>query len=898
MAMRIAVPRCFILMLIHISLLADHIKQQTPAMSPSHTFSVGAVSNPLSMDDDDDNDICPVCDGECTCGPLPSAPKNSSNSNGYASARPVASTPISNPSPAPAAAIPSLKIKLTVPPSMLKRHSSGPTVQRAPLPKFKKYKHDAPSTSLGASGSNVSLDVVPRKRGRPPKYPKPAANPTDSTVSTPSQIHRQAQTARPRKTEARPKPAPKAAKSKGKGTTVKKAPAKKRVVVSSEEESSESDDDIDDIDDDDDGRSVQFPTFVSASAMSSSEDSDSSSSSSSGFDSDSSIEAEEETYILTEERREKARTLRELMGEDGAVHKRRDPNTNWIIRPRKRSVGLSDVDMDDSDATEDDEEEEEKEEVEEEAEDEADEEDVEPSIPGAGYAGVATGWSDDEESSFDADLFFANLTDSGDNSSSSGGGDDGYQTDKSMSAAAAEDGPPAFEVCQGWDGQIVFTNGVMEGRGVLDMDFEASAAQLVVDDSASPSQESDVEMQTSEDFEYEEDGLDLNESDGETTEDELVGENGLPTQRAMMLFRWPTSVSAINPLSTVSPPGRSHRRNFSGGSPRPADILAGRIFWEDSDEHDQADNDDSVSGSRSVVSSSRGVPTMGQFQSSDGPQRSAVISGSCSSLDIPSPYPRTRKNRNRSDSRTTLGSMSEAELRGRAISRSSPAPGAIQLPPSDDLLAQVASDLPTAEPIDLDDVLDSSFLEPDPFDPTLSSTSSEAETRQHLQDLSRWDRIPMGTFRRTRESATITGDATDGAGPSGSGNENRLKASPFSSMYDKRVRPRSKSNISVNISPVLLPIRDGDRTPTNAVPDTPPNETNSSGSKTRREIRREKKMKRKNFTAPAHHQHPHHQHRPVHQQRHFHQHHPNRTSSMQRTNFFGSAGAAPPPLNL
>jgi hypothetical protein len=173
--------------------------------------------------------------------------------------------------------------------------------------------------------------------------------------------------------------------------------------------------------DDDDNESGQFPTFVAASDLSPSSASDSSDSGSesSSFDSDSSLEAEEESYILAEQRRhDKARVRRELLGDES--HRRKDAhnnNNNWVIRPRKKSVGLSDVDMDgDSDDHTEDEDEDEEEELCDEEEDE----ETDGQAPSVIYTGLATGWSDDEESSFDADIFFDNLSDTNSDDSLSG----------------------------------------------------------------------------------------------------------------------------------------------------------------------------------------------------------------------------------------------------------------------------------------------------------------------------------------------------------------------------------------------------------------------------------------------------------------------------------------------
>jgi hypothetical protein len=423
-----------------------------------------------------------------------------------------------------------------------------------------------------------------------------------------------------------------------------------------------------DLDDqcDDDARSVHFPTFVSASVISTSTASSSSDSCSvSGFDTDSSIEAEEENYILTEERRayNKAHVRRELFGDE--VQKRKDPHNNWVLRPRKRSVGPSDVEMDavSDDATEDDEEDDD-----EEGEGEADEEETDDRVPGVGYAGVATGWSEDEESSFDADLFFANLSDSTGNESSSAAEADGDQSDLDITSMAGflptthqeRDALP-FEVTEGWDGQIVFSNGLREGQGILDIDFEANAAQLV-DSSASPSQTSeDVDMRGSdgEDSEYETDGdFDLDQSDGETTEEELVDDNGLPTERAMKLFRLPSSVSAINPLSTMSPgisPSPRHRKRHYE-SPKPADILAGKIFYEDSDEYDHDMAGRRTRASHSIASPScKSLPVMGRFEPGDAsPSKRAIVDGS--TKDIPSPFSRGKWSARKLGSR--LGSFS------------------------------------------------------------------------------------------------------------------------------------------------------------------------------------------------------------------------------------------------
>jgi hypothetical protein len=233
---------------------------------------------------------------------------------------------------------------------------------------------------------------------------------------------------------------------------------------------------------------------------------------------------------------------------------------------------------------------------------------------------------------------------------------------------------------------------------------------------------------------------------------------------------------------------------------------------------------------------------------------------------------------------------------------------------------QASLDHPPAEAIDLHDVLDVSFLEAEAAEPLpLSSTStSEGEaSRRHLHSMNRWDHIPMGTFRRTRESGAIITDnastswqaETPRVSPAdgfAQGSSGMLKSSPFSEITwhgrgsnpPKGTRRPSRASKNVVISPVILPVRDGDRTPTNVPPyHSPPYiQRDHTQRKSRKEARRETKMKRKSY-GPVHHQHQHHQ-----RQLFQHNHHPNSksrsTSSMQRTNFFNSPTGAVPPLNI
>jgi len=427
-----------------------------------------------------------------------------------------------------------------------------------------------------------------------------------------------------------------------------------------------------------------FPTFVSADEFSSANESSAGSSSSSEESeltdfSDSSIADEEENFIrTTEEQRarahDKARIKRELLG-DGLT-KRKECRNNWEIRSRKKSVGPTDDEMEmdvDSDETDD-----EAEEGVEDAEGNDGEDDEEDGTgPARGpYVGIATGWSNDEESSFDADLFFAGLSDS------DSGPDISTVPGHEAPTATGEDasidiGSPAlaqgiFEITEGWDGSVIFTNGLRDGQGLLDWDFEANAAQLLIQagTTSESNSGSDIRMSESEgdmgDSEDETDGLEeVQSNDGDTTEEELVDDHGLPTARAMRLFRPPvTPLFSINPLSTMSP-GPRVRDGLSSQSPRPSDILAG---YEFEDEEDDAP-EPPLSEISSIVlsaSSDRGTPRfplMGMFEASktDSP-RSAVIDGS--RVIIPSPFQRNR--RRRPSKSVSARSISGVRLRSRA----------------------------------------------------------------------------------------------------------------------------------------------------------------------------------------------------------------------------------------
>jgi hypothetical protein len=125
--------------------------------------------------------------------------------------------------------------------------------------------------------------------------------------------------------------------------------------------------------------------------------------------------------------------------------------------------------------------------------------------------------------------------------------------------------------------------------------------------------------------------------------------------------------------------------------------------------------------------------------------------------------------------------------------------------------------LPPARQIDLDDVLDSSFLQPstsyrsntsdldadDDIDVTDQSPSdSAAVPGRAFNDLTRWSRIPIGAYRR---STTNNSSLVTSASPA-----LRRMGAAEGSFYVPRATTRSKSGRgknSIPVSPVLLPSR-------------------------------------------------------------------------------------------
>jgi len=230
---------------------------------------------------------------------------------------------------------------------------------------------------------------------------------------------------------------------------------------------------------------------------------------------------------------------------------------------------------------------------------------------------------------------------------------------------------------------------------------------------------------------------------------------------------------------------------------------------------------------------------------------------------------------------------------------------------SEELLTSTSADLSHGEPIDWDDVLDASLLDSDVSDRQASSSTCTEVDSRNLQNLSRWDVISVGAFRQTletsgnNESRCANWNSDAGAASNTFAYANTMKTNTLGTMMFDNQTSRSSNQtqrragaVKTAVSPVLLPVCDGDQTPTDTppTPQPPPihhhHRHHHTNHKTRKELRRENKTKRKSYSHVNQH----------YQQHHHHQHHPNMktrsSSSMQRTNFFSSPASSVPPLNL
>ena len=903
--------------------------------------NVLALRSPLQDDDNlDDDDICPVCESECTCRKKTSAPSTSSAPTPTASSSTSSAT--SNAHPPSTAGKRPLKIKLTLPPNLKSRkppgtHSSSHSDARLG------------TADQGAGSSSRIAPPAPRRRGRPPKAPAIKQN-------------------------ARKKAAADDMEYKARGTTgasVVRKPYQPPVPIASRSSADLSDSTLSD-----------FPTFVPAASEST--HSSSSESSDSSIDSDS----EDDRFVVHNEgERHSTKLLPSHVG-----HKKRERigGNRWEIKPRKKSVGAGEEEEEESSTETGQSSDDSSEDGDDENEEDEDEADVEADAEGGGSLangdvdlddgdegrhgriGVSfpdNGWSDDEESSFDADVFFANLE------SDSGGSSPetnfaplrpfmhvGDRQSTGAFSADEEDalllmdidpsvqlrrGHGEFEIgvdldnlAFGWDGQLLFSHAGDEPDAGLGLSFSLDIA----DEDEEMVYASGSEATVS----WEDSGTGtviLQESDGDTTEDELVDSDGLPNPRAMMLFKWPSTISAINPLSTLSPSSFSDpppnatpstrialasissQRRSPPPTPRPADILAGRIYMDDLEDIEM----EKLERQRFTPRRRRGsgVPIMGEFTVEDGQvaRKTAVVAAGCV---VPSFYRRPVRVPKPEPSEE----MVEVEVRRRVllychdsnawafllqntgISAPRPVADSSETNPQEPSRRSYASDS-TTEAIDLDDVLDSSFLDTEPSaqdcdtdvpDSQSQSSPMKPGTSPHLHNLSRWDRVPMATFRRTRESATASG--VDGAASDTGLNVLQYHSGIGSMMggmslftpprplgLDKMSRAsarKKKGRHSYNSSPTLLPSRDG-VLGSPFVPTAGPSHQGYT-NKTKKELKKEKAMMKRKMTTKTS------QHRSHQPYRAHHHHHPNHksraTNAVQRAGFSSGASSSIPSLAI
>ena len=530
--------------------------------------------------------------------------------------------------------------------------------------------------------SHLHDPTLPKRRGRPPKIvvAARAALAAAATSSSPERIA--GPSTLPRRPKANPlKKIPRhCLKSKIRGTNTIKPPLARRKrkadgsyqptgLVGRRPLVEESDDDEEEkllLEDDDDlepSAPLDLPTFISASS-SSSESSLSSLSSSEDSDlGDMEVELVEEQNIKDSEdekerraHKDKARVRRELLGENDPRQTGRSHHTSnrWDIKNRRRSAsasdGEADVDMDteSGDTTE--------------SEDEdqgavvADDKDDEPDAVGVdrdgrrklgvSFAGVVTGWSDGEDSNYDADLFFANLDSSESDSVSNpavdmfsmdADGEDGDQ-DSGDEIAEAMTLAAAAGLYDGWEGPIVFATRDVD----VEMDLSPSHRQrrmsssiLTSDDEQVSGQPTNLVAADGIDHFWDDTGIDLAESDGETTEEELIGPDGWPNRRAMMVFKWPVSVGAVDPMNTLTV-----GRRGNGSAPR---LSSPQHEPEDLGDNRGEFADGTMTPDGKKTSTPRG-PVAGTFQltpQSVEPMNTAIITGNQPAL--PSPYPRLRR---------------------------------------------------------------------------------------------------------------------------------------------------------------------------------------------------------------------------------------------------------------
>ncbi|KAG8831394.1 hypothetical protein FRC17_003220 [Serendipita sp. 399] len=466
----------------------------------------------------------------------------------------------------------------------------------------------------------------------------------------------------------------------------------------------------------------RFPTFVPASVLSSDDLTDSEDSDLSDPDD---LIARDKPYAHN-----RTRTHRELLVNDdeGQVPTRTPWKHNRHTNSRRHtpiinshpdhksgesSSGNEEDDEDSSDATEDD----------------ADADDRRRS----------RAMSDDEDEKLDARLFFRNLIE--ESSGSEGGAQsdgDSIMGDILGGGAELSDTETDVEtdqigeqlmVKEGWDGQLVFSTDILPPTGPFDIDFELTPSQL--DETSQPNSLANslstlpvTQPGSLSDDEFDE----MDSATGDTTDDEI------------MPSTLPAAVT-VTPGDVFTPgtPARSRDQASILPSPSPADVLARTSFHWDimaSPVQSIATTDSAPPRTRSASAHSLGSrgPRLGFFNGAKFGSKRTIIGDTGGKL--PSPFsaltPAAPVVRRKRRANSDLSSFFNKRTRNTHSHSSSYF--------SDDLFSAA----PQGDLVDLDDLLDASLLSDDidklPAPIVVDDPSP-----------SRWDRIPMGIYRQTRD---------------------------------------------------------------------------------------------------------------------------------------------------
>lgn len=473
----------------------------------------------------------------------------------------------------------------------------------------------------------------------------------------------------------------------------------------------------------------RFPTFVPASVLSSddlsgTEDSEL-----------SEPESDPDDLIARDKprRHDRAHTHRELLGnnQDDSQIPTRTPWKHNRHTNSNRHTPILRAQPDDDVRSESSGNEQDGEESSEATEDEADPDpdaDADPAAPVQ-----VKSLSDDEDDQLDAQLFFRNLIESSDEAESDA---DSIMGDIIGAVAAFSDTETDVEqleqplmVKEGWDGQLVFSTDILPTAGMLDFDFERSRPQL--EDHSQPESltTSHSTLPVTQPAAISDEDFDeIDSIAGDTTDDEIIPSSvpALPVS------------STISPSVTLTPTRMSTRVNMMPPPPSPAELLAARrsFPWDvlASPAPSIAATDEAPPRSRSASVNSLGSrgPRLGFFNGAVfGPKRT-IISDTGGKLPSPfssiTPAPPVVRRKRRANS--DLGSFFFKRTRNSQSLTSSYF--------SDDLFTASQGQL-----VDLDELLDASLLSEDVDKPTDTDTANESP--------SRWDRIPMGIYRQTRD---------------------------------------------------------------------------------------------------------------------------------------------------